>query len=165
MLLGWISTQGKSTVSAKSRARVVLPELDGPKRAKDWSAQQWFLRPHAAKAARLRHCLARRFPTKRDSGQRGLSGSVNRRRNSGDGIFHSCSSCPRCLSGLKPLMVRAWREFLPQSGRSSHSCTVMVRPLSNVSVLGGPVKRELRQGLDMTGFSLRTECIRPSYTA
>ena len=147
--------QGKSTVAAKSRARVVLPELDGPKRANDWSAQQWFSRPQAAKAARLRHSLARRFPTKRESGQRGLSGSVNRRRNSGDVGSHSCSYCPRCLSGLKPLIVRAWREFRPQSGVNSHSCTVMVVPSLSVSVLGGLVKRELRQGfVDMAGFSL-----------
>ena len=46
--LGLHLDAGQPTVSANSRARVVLPELAGPNRAKDWSAQQWLGRPQAA---------------------------------------------------------------------------------------------------------------------
>ena len=46
--LGGISMNGSRTVSPKSLASVVLPELAGPTIAKDRSAQQWSSRPQAA---------------------------------------------------------------------------------------------------------------------
>src|SRR5208283_108792 len=47
-LLGWISMNGSITVSPNSRDKVVLPAEVGPKRAKDWSEQQWSVRLQAA---------------------------------------------------------------------------------------------------------------------
>ena len=87
---------------ANSLASVVLPELAGPTRAKDRSAQQWSARLQAAKAARCRIFLASMFPMKRARGQTGEAGSVSARRMSSSGMSHWMSACSCCMSGLQP---------------------------------------------------------------